>query len=190
MFYNINDFPYLLNIKNDLDSILKDVNNAYLTNDYFKNFIDGKELFYSSHIEWYARDQGIHSEQLGIDITQNGAWSGFPLYKKNFPIKWYNPQEYFPAIIKHLTKVPNVYFSAIVKLQSKSNLLEHKHTNSHIAFHLCLYDLDDDSVITCNHKNTILRNKGDYAIFDTGLPHASYNNASIQRINLAIGFNP
>ena len=73
-------------------------------------------------------------------------------------------------------------------MAAKKGIKSHKHLERHLAFHLCLENLDGHSEIYCGNEKRILKNRGDWAIFDTSVSHSSFNFSNTNRINIAIDF--
>lgn len=187
MFYDIKQFPFLQTILDNIDIIIEEFENSTnieLLNDFKHN--DYPEI--NSHILYYAKDQSITLEDLGYDF-RNESWGAFPLYKNGYEIKWYNVLEHFPKTLQLISNVPNTYFSAFVKLIKNNGILPHKHNDKNIIFHVCLYDLDGYSELYCGEQKKVLKNKGDWAIFDTSIEHHSFNFSNTNRINFVVDFS-
>ena len=186
MFYDIKQFPFLQEILDNLDSIIEEfekVKNKELLSDFIHN--DYPEI--NSHILYYAKDQSITLEDIGYDF-RNESWGAFPLYKNGFEIKWYNVLQHFPKTSQLISKVPNTYFSAFVKLTKNKGILPHQHHDKNIIFHVCLYNLYGYSELYCGNEKKVLKNKGDWAIFDASVQHHSINFSNTDRINFVVDF--
>lgn len=188
MFYDIEEFPFLkklvLNTKELADELEWQMQQPFMA-----GFISPTVPDLNSHTEHWIRENGLESSQTGYD-SRNGSWGSFPLYKKGFPIKWYNVNETFPKTINSVLAIPGLNFSAFFKIAPGSGTKEHAHQNSNLIFHLCLTDVKGKSVINCNGEEKILSKKGDWCIFDYSLPHSSLNSGNNSRINLVIDFDP
>ncbi len=76
-------------------------------------------------------------------------------------------------------------------MSPKTSLIAHTHTRNHLIFHLLLNDLKNgECVLTCSDETTILKNKGDSALFDYSLLHGSENNSETERIHFIVDFDP
>lgn len=186
MFYDIKNFPFLQEIIKETELITEEFKKQQ-TNPLLGDFILNDYPKGCSHIDYYAIEQEIAPNNLGFDF-RNESWGAFPLYKNGFEIKWYSVNETFPIALKNILKVPNSYFSAFVKLASKKGIKDHKHFQRHLVFHLCLVDLDGYSEIYCGNEKRILKNQGDWVIFDSSVSHSSFNFSNTNRVNFVIDF--
>lgn len=186
MFYDIKEFPFLEAILRDTDKLAAELE-AKMKLPFMENFFATTLPDLNSHTEHWIRENGLEASQSGYD-ARDGSWASFPLYKKGFPIKWYDVHDSFPETIARIERVPSVNFAAFFKITPGSGTLEHAHNESNLIFHLCLSDVGGESVITCNGEQKIIRQKGDWCIFDYSLPHSSFNSGSKDRINLIIDF--
>jgi aspartyl/asparaginyl beta-hydroxylase (cupin superfamily) len=187
MFYDIKDFPFLENIVANTDLLALELESK-MNLPFMANFFATTLPDLNSHTEHWIRENGLEAEQAGYD-ARNGSWASFPLYKKGFPIKWYDVNTEFPETISLINSIPKVNFAAFFKITPGSGTQEHVHLESNLIFHLCLSDVGGESVITCNGKNKIIKQKGDFCLFDYSLPHSSFNYGKKDRINLIIDFN-
>jgi hypothetical protein len=189
MFYSINQFPFLISIREKVNEISQEFQNAIDKLPQLKEFMQNKEPELYSHVWYWAKETEILKEYTGYDPRpDNGAWGAFPLFKEGFPIKWYNVYEIFPVTIKLVESVPDVYFSSFMRLSPGASGKPHKHAFSHLIFHLNLFDLDKGSIIECGNQKAFLKKKGDYAIFNYKNTHNSENMSSIDRVHLVIDF--
>jgi len=189
MFYSINQFPFLISIREKVNEISQEFKNAIDKITQMKEFMESKEPELYSHVWYWGKETGILKEQIGYDSRpDNGSWGAFPLFKVGFPIKWYNVYETFPITIKLVESVPEVYFSCFMRLSPGAVTKPHKHALSNLVFHLNIFDLDKGSIIECGDKKVFLKNKGDYAIFNYKNTHKSENLSSIDRVHLVIDF--
>lgn len=193
MFYELKDFPFLQNLVDNVDKVTAELNNLRANNTVLDKFFDYPPdtplTETTSHVEYWIKESGIHPDQIGYE-ARKGEWVAFPLYKKGFPIKWLNMQEAFPFTMSQIMETPGVNFSALFRIAPNSGSNEHAHSQSNFIFHLCLYDLDNDSEMICDGKKKILRKKGDWCIFNYSKPHSSFNYSTKDRVNLIIDFNP
>jgi hypothetical protein len=193
MFYDINQFPFLIELKNNVDVIINEFNQQYKSTTLlseFANYPMEKPLNErTKQIENWVLENGFHPEQTGYD-ARNGEWTAFPLLKKNEVIDWYEAPKSFPKTFNLIKDIPNLNLAAFFRLASDAGTKEHKHTQKNLIFHLCLTDLDGESKMNCNGQTFILKKKGDFCLFDYSQPHSSFNYAVNERINLAIDFTP
>lgn len=186
MFYDIKKFPFLKELVDNVD-LFADEFSRQKEQAFISDFLNAPLPELNSHSQYWIKENGIDSSQIGYD-ARDGSWSSFPLYKKGFPIKWYNVEETFPLIHQRIKNVPKLNFSAFFRLAPDSGTKEHQHTASNFIFHLCLFDVDGESVLTCDGKEKVIRKKGDYALFDYAKPHSSFNFGKTDRINLIVDF--
>jgi hypothetical protein len=188
MFYDIEKFPFLKEIVRNADE-LADEFFSQMQLPFMADFISAPLPGLNSHTEHWIRENGLESTQTGYD-TRDGSWASLPVYKKGFPIKWYDVDTAFPKIISSVLSVPGVNFAAFFKITPGSGTKEHAHQESNLIFHLCLSDVGGESVMNCNGHEKIISKKGDWCIFDYSLPHSSFNHGKNDRINLVIDFDP
>lgn len=186
MFYDINNYPFLKPIQDNIDVIVDEFN-AQKKKELMQDFLNSTIPEIKSHTQYWIKEGGFDETQIGYD-ARDGSWASFPLFKKGFPIKWYNVNESFPETIKLIESVPNVNFASFFRLGPNSGAKRHQHLQSNLIFHLCLTDLNNDSELECNGEKKIFRKKGDWCLFNYSLPHSSFNFATENRINLVIDF--
>lgn len=187
MFYDIRLFPFLESIVSNVDAIAHEFE-LRKNEPFMADFVNAPLPELKSHTEHWIKESGIDAANTGYD-ARDGSWSSFPLYKKGFPIKWYDAENSFPVAFKHILNVPGVNFSSFFRLAPGSGTKEHAHKLSNLIFHLCLFDVEGDSVLSCDGEDKIIKKKGDYAIFDYSKPHSSFNYGKNDRINFAIDFS-
>lgn len=188
MFQSIDAFPELLKIKSSFETITKEFE-LQRDRELMKEFILSALPDIHSHTQYWIKEGGFDETQIGYD-ARDGSWASFPLFKKGFPIKWYDPESTFPETLKMIQSVPGVNFAAFFRLGPGSGAKRHTHIQSNLIFHLCLTDLDADSELECDGKKTFFRKKGDHCLFNYSLPHSSFNPSHQNRINLVIDFTP
>lgn len=193
MFYTLDKYPQLVELVNQVDLISEEYLRLKNTSDLLEGFHhyppDTPLEKTNTHIEYWIRENGIHPEQTGYE-ARNGEWVAFPIYKTGFPIKWYEVEKTFPLTYPKIVKIPGINFSAFFRIAPNSGSNEHTHTRSNLIFHLCLFDLDGDSVMRCGKEEKILSKKGDWCLFDYSIAHSSFNYSKKDRINLIIDFTP
>ncbi len=189
MFYDIEHFPVLQQLRANVDRIAEELYRAD-SDPVVADFLsETPQVPYYRHVEYWTRDVGIHPEQIG-DTPAYGGSIALPLYKRNFPVKDYNPEAAFPFLFPLQLQVPELNFSAFFRLPPESGTREHTHTSRNLIFHLCLSDADGISTLTCAGEQRALGRKGDYVIFDYSKPHSSFNKGRKDRINLVCDFVP
>lgn len=189
MFYDIEKFSFLKEIIRNTDMLVDELE-SQRHEPFMANFFSPTLPDLNSHTQHWIRENALESEQIGYD-TRDGSWASFPLYKKGFPIKWYDAESSFPKTLKSILSVPEVNFSAFFRITPGSGTKEHAHKESNLIFHLCLSDVEGESIINCNGVEKSLSRKGDHCLFDYSLPHSSTNKGKKDRINLIIDFkNP
>ena len=85
MFYNVNHFPFLEPIINNVELIANEFE-RFQNSELLKDFMINDLPMMYSHAEYYALEQGISSSQINFDL-RNEAWGTFPIYKNGFEIK-------------------------------------------------------------------------------------------------------
>lgn len=188
MFQPIDKYPILEKIKSSFEIIANEFE-AQKNEELMKNFMISALPDIHSHTQYWIKEGGFDETQIGYD-ARDGSWASFPLFKKGFPIKWYDSEKIFPETIKLINQVPGVNFAAFFRLGPDSGAKRHTHVQSNLIFHLCLTNLDADSELECNGEKTYFRKKGDHCLFNYSLPHSSFNSSSQNRINLVIDFTP
>jgi hypothetical protein len=188
MFYPIEKYPILKSIQ-EKNALIVSEFNSQKEKEFMKNFMTAKLPDLNSHTEYWIKEGGFDETQIGYD-ARDGSWASFPLFKKGFPIKWYDVEECFPETINLIRAVPGVNFASFFRLGPNSGAKRHSHLPSNLIFHLCLVDLDKDSELECNNVKTVFRKKGDHCLFNYSLPHSSFNFSNENRINLVIDFTP
>lgn len=188
MFYPIDNYSFLKNIRDNVDVIANELT-AQLGQDLMADFINSKVPELNSHTHYWIKEGGFDETQIGYD-ARDGSWASFPLFKKGFPIKWYEVEKIFPETHHLISQVPNANFASFFRLGPNSGAKRHQHLQSNLIFHLCLVDLDKDSELECNGEKVIFRKKGDWCLFNYSMPHSSFNHSTNDRINLVIDFTP
>jgi aspartyl/asparaginyl beta-hydroxylase (cupin superfamily) len=187
MFYEIDHFPFLKTLVDKVDLFSKEFEQQK-KQPLLADFLNASLPELNSHTHYWIKEGGFDSTQIGYD-ARDGSWASFPLFKKGFPIKWYDVEKSFPETYKHILSVPEVNFASFFRLAPDSGTKEHVHTVSNFIFHLCLSDPDGESVLKCDGHEKIFQKKGDYALFDYSKPHSSFNSGKKDRINLVVDFS-
>lgn len=191
MFYDLSEFPFLKKILENRDIIQKEFELNYAHPILMKHFANApKEYpFYeeAEAINKWVTENNIHPAQKGYD-SRIGEWTAFPLYKRNYEIKWYNPKKEFPNTLKLLQDIPKINLAGFFRIKPNSGTKEHAHSQKHFIFHLCLTDLIGESEIICEGERKVLCKKGDWCLFDYSKLHSSFNFSSNDRINFIIDF--
>jgi hypothetical protein len=190
MFLDYKNYNYLVEIKNNFNIIKDEFENAHRSEEIRKILYNSDDNVDYYTVFW-ARDNGFHPEQVGYDIRE-GDYSTLAIYKKDFPIRTVNIEQYFPKTIELINKyVPNVHLISFFRMATHAKLLEHTHNRKHLIFHMMLKDLVNGSCeLVCGNETLHLKNKGDTALFDYTIPHSAYNNCESERINLVVDFDP
>ncbi len=188
MFYNPLKLDFLLPIIQNVDIIAEEFISAKTKIPELSQCMNDESPEIFPHLDHWTRDTGIHAEILGYD-SRNGTLGAFPLYKVGFPIKWCNVEDYFPQTLALLKDIPNLFFSSLVRLGTKSSIASHYHSIPHLVFHISLLDhKNGGSCITCGNEMVNFSKKGDYCLFDYRVEHSSFNHSDKDRINLLIDF--
>lgn len=187
MFYDVHNFPFLVSIIEQSEILCLEFEQQKKTS-LLHGFMNDDLPEIHSHTDYWIKEGGFAAEQIGYD-SRNGTFGTFPLFKKGFPIKWYNLHETFPLISNAILSVPNVNFATFTRIAPNSGVDKHTHLQSNLIFHLCLTDVDGTSILNCNGEERVISKKGDYVLFDYSMPHSSFNYGKADRINLAIDFS-
>lgn len=190
MFLDYTQYPYLVTIQKNIELISEEFSNAIQSKEILSILYNSEDNidYYTGH---WTRENGFHPEQVGFDIRV-GDYSTLAIYKKDFPIRTVNIENYFHKTIELIRKeVPNVHLISFFRMAPGAKLLEHTHNRKHLIFHLALRDLENGTCeLTCGKEKLTLKRKGDTALFDYTIPHSSFNNSNTERINLVIDFEP
>lgn len=193
MFYDIKQFSFLETIRDNFEIVLNEFKKNYKVTPLMDHFaFHPQELPLhnkTKEIENWVYENGFHPEQTGYD-ARNGEWTAFPLFKKDEPINWYDVKKSFPETFQLVKDIPNLNLAAFFRLAPGSGTKNHHHTQRNLIFHLCMTDLDGESIMNCNGDSRKLNKKGDWCLFDYSKEHSSFNFSDKERINLAIDFTP
>lgn len=186
MYKPLSEFSFLEKLVKHKDEVSKEFFDSAKKLGFLDPFDYRTENTFSKYMDHWTRDTGIHREQTGSDY-RNGLFIDLPLYKDKFPIKDYNPKEVFPITIGLLEEfLPKIEFACFVRTGSLSTISEHVHAIQHDIFHMLLNDLENGFEFIVNKESKILKNVGDYLIFDYTLPHATRNLSHQDRFGLLI----
>lgn len=189
MFYEAKNIPELKYIIENHPRIIQELKNAENLEIIQKFYTCKPGTPLSDHIAYWAKESSISPEQIGY-TEDDVAIVALPLFKKGFKVHLFDVAQTFPFLFPLLEKIPGINFAAFFRLAPGEIVLEHAHSMNNHILHLCLTDLNGDAIITCNGEKRVLRNIGDYCMFDYSKPHSSVNHSSIERINLVIDFTP
>lgn len=188
MFYDFENIDYLKRMIENVDLIQNELLKAMKSVPELNDFMNDDMPVIHSHLEHWLRENKLDLETLGYD-PRNGSWGAFPIFKKGFPIKWYDSPKEFPEIFKLINGVPNPYFASFMKLRANSITKEHAHNMpGHLIFHINLFDIDNYTVLKCGDETMSFSKKGDSCLFDYNLSHAPSSFSKDNRINFAIDF--
>jgi hypothetical protein len=186
---NLESYPFLHPFINNIDSISKEYELASSELSELKFFFKNEEMpIVYSHFDYWVKESGFDKEEIGYDARGEKPVGAFPLFKKGFPINWYNVNEYFSLTYK-LLSVPGIYFAQFSIMSPKSHILPHKHkvVGSQI-FHINLFDLDGHAEFKAGKDTINIENKADYFMFDPTNTHESKNFSNSYRIHLMFDF--
>lgn len=191
-FYTTKDFPIFEDIIAQVDLIRGELDNAMKHQEVHQliSSKEGEPKFLEGYSSYWVNDNGFSKEQIGYDI-RDGEYFAMAIFKKGYPIKHLDTEQFFPNTNQLIQRVPNVYFSAFFRMNAHAILNAHTHTRRHLIFHLLTNDLVGGvCTITVNGEDRILSKKGDYVIFDYSLEHETHNDSDSDRYNFIIDFNP
>ena len=102
MFIELDQFPQLQNMVKHVDILAVEFENQYKKTSLLHEFLTSKPgQFVPTHIEYWTRENGIYPDQIGY-TAEDVALVAFPIFKKGFPIKWYDPQTAFPKLYSEM----------------------------------------------------------------------------------------
>lgn len=190
MFYELEDFPCLKKVKENLELIKQDLNTAEQENELIRKILNPTDDSLDYYTDYWVKDNGFHEEQIGYDIRE-GKYSTLAIYKKDFPIKLFDSSRLFSRTLELIKDIPGVYYVGFFKMFPNTQLGEHTHDRKHLIFHLLLNDLKNgECVLTCGGETRVVKSKGDCLLFDYSYNHGSMNNSDNERLHFIIDFNP
>ena len=202
MFFELDDFPFLKKI---LDS------REFIRSELFDSMEAGKQASPMAHalgfwadgetdqdllappspiVDEWVRKGGFHPDQIGYD-SRGGRWATLPLLSSDKPELHGVSKKYFPLTTSLVADIPSLNFCSFFRLAPGAEVLEHKHRDRNLIFHLVLDDLDgDDCMICCAGQARRTSRRGDWALFDYSQPHSSFNRTTRSRVNIIVDFAP
>lgn len=190
MFINENkiaSFEKMISLKKE---IINEFEFASKNSSYLMNFLKSSDPEFTNHTKYWLIENNIDSEQTGYDL-RTGIWGAFPLYKKGFPIKWYNADETFPVLNELFSKFPQIEFACFMRLEAKQSIELHTHSRQHYIFHMLMNELNNEGCeFSCGSEHKTIKHVGDTLCFDYSLPHKSFNSSDFDRINLVVDIKP
>jgi hypothetical protein len=190
MFHNYNKFEFLLAIKSQVDHIANEYCLAKENIEELKYFFkDGEMPIVYSHIDYWIRESGFYSTQIGYDARGEKPVGGFPIFKEHFPIKWMDVNYHFKKTMMLLQSVPKLKFAQFSILSPGAFILTHKHKTNSFIFHLNLFDLNGKGIFTAGDEVLEYSKRGDCFLFDPSDNHSSKNESSDFRVTLMFEFD-
>jgi aspartyl/asparaginyl beta-hydroxylase (cupin superfamily) len=182
-------FEFLTTIKNHVDLIADEYKRAKENVDELKYFFKDDEMpIVYSHFEYWIKESGFDPTQIGYDARGEKPVGGFPIFKKNFPIKWIDAHLHFKETMKLLSFIPNIHFAQFSIMSPGAFILTHKHAASSFIFHLNLFDLNGRGIFEVEGDVYEYSRKGDCFLFDPSDNHSSKNESSDFRVTLMFEF--
>jgi hypothetical protein len=184
VFIESSNYAFLTNIKNNVSRIKAEFEAAIAqTINIPKHSVD-------HYSDYWVKDNGFHPEQIGHDIRE-GAYSTLAIFKAGFQIKNFDVQSCFPETLRLLRDVHRLQYAAFFVMAPGARLERHKHSRSHLIYHVLLNDLlGAECEVQCGSEIKHLRYSGDDVLFNYSLPHETFNHASNTRVNLVVDFIP
>lgn len=188
MFNDPKDIDFLNELVNNQERVFSEFELAKISEHNFAHFLNSSKPEFTNHTKFWLKENTLDAEQTGYDL-RTGIWGAFPLYKKNFPITWFDVKNAFPYLTDFCEKHSEIEFACFMRLEAGNRVQMHSHSRQHLIFHLLMNELDNKGCeFTCGNEAKTLLHKGDTLLFDYSLPHSSYNSSSLDRINLVIDF--
>lgn len=189
MFYDYSLFPFLEPFKDSVDVIAKEYLFAKENLDQLKYFFTDEEMppVYS-HFDYWVKESGFDTNQIGYDSRGQKPVGGFPLFKKGFPIKWMEVEKIFPETYKLLMTVPNIHFAQFSIMSPDAYILPHAHQIDSKIFHLNLLELNGKAVFKSGNETIEYYKQGDCFLFNPINIHSSKNSSSNYRVTLMFDF--
>lgn len=190
MFYKIDQYPFLIQFGINMHKINAEFSNAIKKDAVLHSIFQSHAL--EKYTDNWVKDNGFHVNQIGYDLRDSeGSYTAIAVYKKGFTINEYDVPALFPTITALLQNVPNVHYAAFVRMSPQSILKKHIHTRRHLVFHILLTELQHGACrMICGDDERSIRHIGDTVLFDYSIEHGTINEASNERINFVIDFNP
>lgn len=190
MFYDIEDFPALQKIRDQVSVIYDELNKAVEKDPKVKSILHPSHSDLEHYTDYWVKDNGFHEDQTGYDIRK-GEYTTIAIYKKDFSIKHFDAQRLFPKTLALLKQVENLHYSAFFKMYPHTKLDAHTHNRSHLIFHLLLNDLENGEFkLRCGDQWKTMKNKGECLVFDYSNEHESANVSDSDRLHFIIDFKP
>lgn len=188
MFSNPSDIHFLNILTDDKELVFNEFLNARAIEPSFDFFLKTNSPDFPNHTKFWLTENTIDAEQTGYDL-RTGIWGAFPLYKKGFPVKWFDVKKAFPYLSHFFENTNEIEFACFMRLGAGEKIEKHAHSRQHLIFHMLMNELDNKGCeFTCGEEKKTLLHKGDVLMFDYSLQHASFNASSFDRINLVIDF--
>lgn len=187
---DLKNYSYLQPFINNIQALAHEYEAAALNLNELKHFFKNNEMpVVYSHFDYWVKESGFDTEDIGYDARGEKPVGAFPLFKKGFPIKWYDVNQHFPLTYSILMKVPGIHFAQFSIMAPGSHILAHKHkvSDSRI-FHINLFDLDGEAEFSAGHDIIQLKKRGDYFMFDPSDMHESKNHSNSYRVHLMFDF--
>lgn len=187
---NLHSYPYLQQFIDNVEEISNEYNTAYSNINELKCFFKDNEMpAVYNHFDYWVKESGFDRGDIGYDARGEKPVGAFPIFKKGFPINWYNVQEHFPLINKMLMSVPGLHFAQFSIMSPQSHILPHKHkVSGSRIFHINLFDLDGVAEFKAGNDTIHLIKRGDFFLFDPVNVHESKNLSNSYRVNLMFDF--
>lgn len=189
MFYDYSLFPFLKPIKDSVKVIANEYLEAEKSLNELKFFFKNEEMppVYS-HFDYWVKESGFDTNQIGYDSRGQKPVGGFPLYKKGFPIKWMDVSTIFPETYKLLMNVPNIHFAQFSIMSPDAFILPHAHQIDSKIFHLNLFELNGKGTFKAGNETIEYSKQGDCFLFNPTDVHSSKNSSSSFRVTLMFDF--
>ena len=112
---NLQRYPYLQAFIDNVGLIADEYKAASSNLNELKYFFKNDEMpTVYNHFDYWVKESGFDTGDIGYDARGEKPVGAFPLFKKGFPINWYNVQEHFPLIYKMLMDVPGLHFAQFI----------------------------------------------------------------------------
>jgi len=173
MFHSIDDYPWLIEFKNNYKEILIEL----------ENILD-KPLIELYKSTW----AGERPDYLTSPSDKNTAWKTYTF--KFFGIKHLPNFKSCPTLAKIINNCPSIVTAEFSMLEPGTHILPHRgYTDLVLRSHLGMIIPDGDAAIRVG-GDTKNWKEGEFLIFDDSIDHEAWNKTDKRRIVLMIDFVP
>ena len=187
-FYNPQEFECLLPIVNNIDIIVREINDNR-KDDLLNNYVND-----SSSADW-QRKESVTGEWKAAQIYARDAESSFVRPEKEYE-EWMKysqlAPEIFPKTYKHLKSINEIYRCGISMVSPGCEIKPHNHTfdKPTLIFQVCLTPSSGRCVLTVGDEEVAWKTMKQTIMFDGNFVHSLKNDSPDARTILHIEFDP